>query len=100
MSALTNLQAKYVADAASLTDTVEQLQVLADIETWAAARTALDALTASNLSSYSIAGRSVTRRDVPSLQNQEREVHGRILTALYGRGVMVADLRYPLDETE
>lgn len=97
MSALSNLRDKYIADAADLTDDRDELQVLALIETWYAARVAADAALATSIQSYSIAGRTVNRKDDGSTRSNADMIEGQILQILYNRGVTHADLRYPLD---
>jgi len=88
-----NLKAKLVALAASVADEVDQLEVLADIDDWYACRVAVAALQSTQISQYSLAGRTVTRRDIPSIESTERGLYARIHQKLFYRGIGLADLR-------
>jgi hypothetical protein len=98
MSNLSDLKAALITAAASLTDTVDRLEVLSDIDEWYLCRTALSALTATDIQAYSIAGRSITRAQIPQLRDREGEIYERIKSRLYLRGIGYIDFRSPIDE--
>ena len=93
MSSITDLQAALVLKAADISNEIDRLECLATIDEWAAARTAIAALQSARTASYSIAGRSVTRRDIPNIQITERQLYQRIQESLYCRGSGLADMR-------
>ena len=73
-------------------DELDKLEILTDIDAWYDCRVAVNALTATDVQSYSIAGRSVTRRDVPSLQKQADTLYLQIKARLYYRGGGLANI--------
>ncbi len=93
MGALLDLKTKLVTLAADITDDVDELECLADIETWYSIRGAVDAFAATSILSYSIGGRSVSRADRSQLQRNERELYFRILGRLAHGGMFLGDLR-------
>lgn len=93
MSNVSDLKAALVAAAASITATIERLECLADIDDWYNCRVAIARLSSTDVSSYSYGGKSVTRKDLPSLEGQERSLYARIYQRLYLRGAALADLR-------
>ena len=97
MSALSDLRDKYVLDAASITDAVDRLEILALIEQWYPIRVRSDANAAKGLQSYSASGRSDTRKDDKQHMGIAAQIEAQIKGALYGRGVSHADFRYPVD---
>ena len=93
MSNLSDLQAALVAAAASIANTIDRLECLTTIDEWAAARTALADLQSKGISAYTIAGRSITRKDTHQVQLLERTLYQRIHEALYCRGSGLVDGR-------
>jgi len=71
MSATSDLKAYYIAQAEYITDEGDKLEALAAIDRWYNCRLAIDSLSASDVASYSIGGRSVTRKPLSDLRNQE-----------------------------
>lgn len=58
--------------------------VLEEISTYCNSRAAIDALSSTTISSYSVAGRSVTKRDIASLTAQMNSSWSRIKSMLDG----------------
>ena len=71
MSALTNLKEYYLLEAAKISDAGDMLECLAAIDRWYDCRVAVDALSSTDVVSYSVGGRSVTRKSLPELRDQE-----------------------------
>jgi hypothetical protein len=90
---LDNLKAAYIADAASVTPTTDRLECLVKIDDWYAAATALADLQSKGMSSYSVGGRTVTRRDVPALERTVGQLQNEIKNVLYCRGSSYVDCR-------
>lgn len=88
---LENLKAKLIELAASLTDELDQLETLALIDDWYACRTALAAFDASDIQSYSMLGRQITKKDAPQLATRAAQLYSDITGRLYGRGVVLVD---------
>ncbi len=93
MSNAADLKAALIAEAAAIDDAVEKLECLSDIDSWYTARTALDALRATQVSGYGIAGRNVTRRDPTQTEESERRLYVRVMERLRSRGAGLVDLR-------
>lgn len=93
MSAISNLKDALVTAAGNISWEIDRLECLADIDTWYATRTAADALSANEVTSYSIGGRSVTRQGVAGLRKTESELYGRIMARLYHVGQVQVDGR-------
>lgn len=74
---------------------VERLECLALIDDWQNLRTAVSALTSSaDVTSYSIAGRTVTRATMASVRHEADALADEILAILrMGGGAPVADMR-------
>jgi len=89
MGAIDNLKAELISEAAKVVDTITRLACLADIDDWAAVRAALLAFSGSDIQSYTIAGRTFSKKNTGEMERRERAVYGRILTALYGSGAQV-----------
>lgn len=85
MSNASDFKAALVLEAADITDSIDKLECLADIDTWYLAKTAIDALSDPSVTSYSIGGRSVTRANIGQLQAQEKIMLDKI-KAWIGRG--------------
>ena len=98
MSNVSDLKDALVTAAADITDTVDRLSCLSDIDDWYNARVAVAALQGSNLASYTIANRTVTRQQLPQLERTERQLWVRINESLYCRGVVGLDLRGSMTE--
>lgn len=99
MSALSDLKDKYVLDAGTLTDTREQLEALSLIDEWYLCATASGKLSSTDILSYTISGRTVTRRDIPQLAQRADELAARIRSMLYGGSSGFADHRYTTLDT-
>lgn len=97
MSALLNLKAALETRAAALDDELERLECVALIDEWYNCRTAVAALTATNVVSYSINGQTVTRREIPSMTRRASELYNEIKAILFGGNVSHADCRFPIE---
>lgn len=97
MSNLSDLKTALSTAAATISNEIDRLDCLSDIDAWYACRTAMDALVAGRLVSYSIGGRSATKRDIPEMADIERQLRARIRQSLYVGGAAYADLRDPLE---
>lgn len=100
MSALSDLKEALDARAAVLEDELERLECLALIDEWYNCRTAVAALTATNVVSYSINGQTVTRREIPSMTRRASELYGEIKAVLFGGNVSHADCRFPIEMSD
>jgi len=78
MSNIADLKAALIAEAANISDSIDKLECLSDIDTWYIARAAIDAFSDPTISSYSIGGRSVTRNQLPVIREQESIMLERI----------------------
>lgn len=92
MSALADLKTLLSTKAADISFDLDKAECLADIDTWYAARTALDALGADEISSYTMRGRTFNRRNMGEFRTEERQLYDRIMGRLYPGGAL-ADLR-------
>ena len=61
------LEALLIEKAGDITDPIDQLECLCLISSYIALRTAIEGLSSNTMTSYSIAGRSVTKSDLSSL---------------------------------
>jgi len=93
MSNLSDLKAALVVEANTITFNLDKLECLADIDAWYNATTAVNALSASNVTSYSIAGRTVTRANLTATRNEASQLLTKIKERLYGSGGL-AEERY------
>jgi hypothetical protein len=93
MSALVDLQSQYVTDAKTLTGTLDRLKALRAIATWFNAAKTLDEAVATDINSYSIGGRSVSRRGLDEYAGRVAELEAQVETLIYTRGGGLADLR-------
>jgi len=82
--------------AASIVNDIDRLDCLSSIDDWYNARVAVAALQSSDIASYSIAGRTVTRKQLPNLEQTERMLYARIHAYLYHRGMGLVDVRDPV----
>jgi len=98
MANIDQLKEKLVEEAASISDDVNRYDCLAAIDDWFLARTALSALRSNGVASYAIAGRSVTRRDLPQLERVERELYQQIRAFLGRGGAILLNMRGVMDE--
>lgn len=89
------LIAKLTADAASIADETDRLDCAVWLEEYAVVLPALLTSTPSNISSYSIAGRTVQYRNISDLRARAHELRALIDGCLYGRGGVV-DNRHEL----
>ncbi len=93
---LANLKTALDAKAGELSDSLDQLECLALIAEWYAARTAVSALASTDVQQYTLAGRSVTRANLPALRDDVDRMWQRIVGILYPGGALV-DLRGSVD---
>lgn len=99
MSNLSDLKAALDVAANTITVTAEKYLALDTIETWYNARVAADSFDADNISSYSIGGRTVTRKSNTAVRDTEKRLFNELMqwpeiAALFAlRGSAVADLR-------
>ena len=93
MSNLSDLKAAYLAQGeAQLTDSIELLEFKSALDSWYNARTALESLTATDVSSYSIAGRSVTRAQSGTLRADVARLEAEVRGYLRGSDGGVVDM--------
>ena len=78
MGAIQDINTALLAKAALITDTLDKAECEAFIAEYVALRTAILALSGNQTASYSIAGRSVTRNDLPKLRQQAQAVRAQI----------------------
>ena len=93
MSNISDLKDALTTAAANITDDIDRLECLSDIDSWYDVRLAVDALTSNSVKSYSIGGRSVTREDLSGLKAEAQELYERIKQKLYYRGAGLLDAR-------
>lgn len=92
MSNVSDLKAALIVASADITDDIYRLTVLSDIDEWYNATLARAAIGAGKLSSYSIAGRSVTYRQAEVSASRVDVLWARIMEALGRGGVVLVDL--------
>lgn len=92
MANIDTLKAALVAAAASITNDIDRYECLLLIDDWATCRTAVAAVQANFIVSYTIGGRTVTRGNVDSFARQERMLYARIHEYLYQRGCNLISL--------
>jgi hypothetical protein len=85
MSAISDLKDFFVTEAADISDSGDKLEALAAIDRWYNCRLAVDTLSTSDVASYSIGGRTVTRKSLPEMRNQEVVLLAEVKSWL-GRG--------------
>jgi len=95
MGAIADIQTALLARAATITDALQRAECEAAIAEYIALRTAILALSSSQVTSYSLAGRSVTRADLASLRAQASAARAEIVDAMDGGAILIADLRQP-----
>lgn len=84
MSNLSDLKALYLAKGvAAFTDDVNLLEFKTKLDQWYNAQVAVDALSATDISSYSIAGRTVTRTQLPQLRETAASLQNDVRAYLY-----------------
>ena len=93
MSNIADLKALLIVKAADISFDLDKLECLSDIDAWYNARVAVETLSSTDIVSYSIAGRSVTKASIPSLKGEVNDLYQRIISRLYGAGGL-ADERY------
>ena len=92
MAAIADIQAALLVRSATITDALQRAECEAAIAEYIAIRTAILALSSSQVTSYSLAGRSVTRADLASLRQQAALSRAEITNALSNDMPMIADL--------
>jgi hypothetical protein len=95
MAAIADIQTALTARAATITDALQRAECEAAIAEYIALRTAILALSSSQITSYSLGGRSVTRADLASLRQQAQAARAEIVDAMDGGEILIADLRQP-----
>ena len=88
MSNLSNLKDALITAAAEINDDIDKYDCLAAIDDWFVLRSALTSLQSGAVQSYAIAGRSVTRRNLPEIVNAEAVAYQKIRSFLRGSAVM------------
>lgn len=78
-----------------MTDPLAVLECLDIIGQWYDARLAVAALGADEVQSYSIAGRTVTRKDLPGLRAEVEDLYAQIKGLLYNAGMVFVDNSQP-----
>jgi len=79
---LETLEALLIAKAQEIVDPIDQVEALCLITSYIALKTAIEGLSSGTMSSYSIAGRSVTNSDLSSLLVNLRAVRGELANYL------------------
>lgn len=92
-TALAAQKAQFDADAATLTDTRLQVSANLAIERWYASASALATEEANALQSYSISGRSVTRKNLDDMRATVDRLRAEVEALLFGGNVKLADNR-------
>jgi hypothetical protein len=95
MAAIADIQTALLARSATITDALQRAECEAAIAEYIALRTAILALSSSQITSYSLGGRSVTRADLASLRQQAQAARAEIVDAMDGGEILIADLREP-----
>jgi len=95
MAAIADINTALLARAATITDALQRAECEAAIAEYIALRTAILALSSSQITSYSLGGRSVTRADLASLRQQAQAARAEIVDAMDGGEILIADLRQP-----
>jgi hypothetical protein len=95
MAAIADIQTALLARSATITDALQRAECEAAIAEYIALRTAILALSSSQITSYSLGGRSVTRADLASLRQQAQAARAEIVDAMDGGEILIADLRQP-----
>ncbi len=95
MAAIADIQTALLARSATITDALQRAECEAAIAEYIALRTAILALSSSQITSYSLGGRSVTRADLASLRQQAQVARAEIVDAMDGGEILTADLREP-----
>lgn len=99
MSNLSDLKTLLDTTAATITVTAEKYLCLNAIEAWYNAKVAADAFDSSDVTSYTIGGRSVTKKTTNDVKVTEKRLFAELMqwpeiAALFAtRGAGVADLR-------
>ena len=96
-TATTALIAHLTSKVAEISNDTDRLDCAVWLEEYAVALPASQASTASNIQSYSIAGRQVTYRNLNEFNRRVADLRAMIDGALYGRGGYV-DNRLEADE--
>jgi hypothetical protein len=88
-----------IAECAKLGNKLDNLDCLALIDSWYPTRAALDAFRSNDVQSYSISGRSFSRKDLTAMEVSERRMYAGIQDFLYMRGISLVDNRGFYTET-
>lgn len=99
MSTQSDLKAAYDTAAALISDDLSKKEALHLIDRWNTAVTEQAALEATEIFSYTIAGRTYTRRNMKDGQEHIDLLQGQIKRKLYGR-VILRDLNQNESEPE
>jgi len=91
-AAIDAIQAAMLARSATITDALIKAECDAFIAEYIAVRTAILALSSQQVTSYSLAGRSVTRADLGTLRGQANAIRAEIDACIEGNAVLVGDL--------
>ena len=87
MSNLSDLKALYLSTGeAQLTDAVNLLEFKVALDRWYTFQLAADSFSDSTVQSYSIAGRSVTRAQLPQIREDAARLLAEVRAFLYGGG--------------
>lgn len=92
MSAIGDIQTALEARAGTITDALDRAECLALVAEYVALRTAILALSSSKVTTYSLAGRSVTHADLPTMRREANSIRAQIDTHLHEDRILVADL--------
>ena len=93
---ITALAAYWTTEAASLSGE-DRLECELAIARWTTVQTALDALEGQGLQSYTMAGNSYTRRDIPAMQASANALRMEIRSYVSGGGSRLIDNRLSQD---
>ena len=99
MTAIADLNTAWTAKIATISDTLIQAEATLILETYIAALPQQAALLSGNVSSYSIAGRSFTKRDAANGQQLIDTYRRELFRAVYG-DVSLMDMNTELAEPQ
>jgi hypothetical protein len=92
-TALAARKAQFDLDAAALSDSRLALDATLAIERWYAAASALATAETESVQSYSISGRSVTRKITDNQRNAVDQLRAEVEALLFGGNIKLADSR-------
>jgi len=89
MTAIADLQTAWETEIAKISDTLLNAEATYALSEYIDARTNQAALSANEIQSYTIAGRTFTRRDVEAGQGQVNRIENKLRALVYGSITMI-----------